>query len=264
MDVIDKLNYISNKNNNVLSVLARYLISYDGEFDNLKIKYLCNQAHVSYATPTRLAKAIGLNGFSELRYELISSKRQNNNMVFNNQIDISNYIKKLNNSLNNSLCKITQKDLDFLSKIIDKYEKIKIYAIGQSFLIGLDLHGKLVRLNKSVTCPFFESEIYTSSKVSQEDDLIIAFSHSAKTKLINESLKRCVSNGSKVVMITSNKHYSLSNVIVYNLNLIEPQVSNISMISKTVFLIFIDLIFINLISKYPKYNKMIKISSMIK
>ncbi len=72
-DVISKLTKIANEENNQ-GRLANYLLNYQGEIMDLKIRVICDEIFVSVATATRLAKRLDLSGFNELRIYLAEEK----------------------------------------------------------------------------------------------------------------------------------------------------------------------------------------------
>ncbi len=263
MSIIKKMKEISEKKNISTSVLALYLLNYEGDILDLKIKPLCDAARVSYATPTRLAQQLGLNGFRELKYELIAYKDMRNKMVLNDGIlDIDSYKYSLSASIDLCFKTISVLDINYIASQIIKKDRIKIYGVGQSHLIGLDLHSKLVRFDKISLCPSSESEMYTSSKLASYKDLIIGISYSGNTKQVIEALNRAKEKGATTILFTTRNKDEFNYDHVIELNLLENEISNLSMISNTLLLIIFDFIYIKILEINPEYKKYLELTSM--
>lgn len=247
------------------SVLANYLLTYRGDYNHLTIKRLCAEAKVSYATPTRLAQKLGYNGFGELKYTLIHETKNKENDAFNSHsLNIDDYRQKLNTALDNSLISITEEDIEYIAKLFIKYERIKIYGIGQSQQIASGLQARLIRYNKMPICPISESEIFTSSRLANKNDLVVAISYSGHTETIMEPLKYCYENGVQTILFTANPNLKDCASKIICLDLVENEVSNYSMLSKIILSIILDFVYLKMVELDDGYRNYLNITSMRK
>ncbi len=265
MDIFHKLKQERQLNNLSTSVLAAYLLEYKGDYNELSIKKLCLDAKVSYATPTRLAQKMGYDGFAQLKYTLTSVKHQGDKTVFNSPgLNIQEYRDKLNKSLDKSFQNITESDITQLAKLFIKYDRIKIYGVGQGNHLGKNIEARMIRFNKLPMCPSNESEIFTSSRLANKNDLVVAISYSARTPTIMEPLEHCYNNGVTTILFTANGDVQVKASKVVALNLSEVDVSNYSMISKIVLEIIFDFIYIKMIELNEEYRQYLILTSMRK
>lgn len=265
MGIWYKLKKESENDNISTSILADYLLEYEGDISQLTIKKLCANAKVSYATPTRLAQKLGYVGFGEFKYTLINETNNINNNAFKSHtLDIEDYRKKLNESLDRSLISITDSDIEYIANAFIKYERIKIYGIGQSGQIANELQARLIRFNKLPISPLSESEIFTSSRLANKNDLVVAISYSGHTETIMEPLKHCYNNGVETILFTANP--TIENVAskIVRLDLLESDVSNYSMLSKIVLAIILDFIYLKMIELQGEYRQYLDLTSMHK
>ncbi len=255
MNIWYKLEQESARNNISTSVLARYLIDYKGDYNSLSVKKLCYEAKVSYSTPTRLAQKIGFAGFGELKYSLATESQKSKSVILRGEtLNINEYKLKLNEALDNSLKLITESDIEYIARNLIKYERIKIYGVGQSHQVGIQLQSNLIRFNKIPICPNSESEIYTSSRLATSEDLVIGISYSGNTKTVMEPLQHCYQNGVKTFFFTSNSDYKNKFSKTFQLSFIENEVSNYSMISKLIMSILLDFIYLKMMELKPEYR----------
>ncbi len=75
-------------------IIAKYFIDHLDDLENLKLKDMINETHVSKSTITRFIKDIGYNGFLDIQYQLISENMENNINEHVEVIDI-NHLKKV-------------------------------------------------------------------------------------------------------------------------------------------------------------------------
>lgn len=265
MGIWYKLEMESKDDNISTSILANYLLAYEEDFADLTIKKLCNAAKVSYATPTRLAQKLGYNGFGELKYTLINEhKHIQRNAFKSHTLDIKDYRQRLNEALDRSLVSITEDDIEYIARAFIKYERIKIYGIGQSGQIATELQARLIRFNKLPICPHNESEIYTSSRLANKNDLIVSISYSGHTNTIMEPLSHCYNNGVDTILFTANS--SIENVAtkIICLDLLESDVSNYSMLSKIVLAIILDFVYLKMVELNDDYRAYLDLTTMNK
>lgn len=247
------------------SILAEYLLSYNGNLNDLTIKKLCKDSKVSYATPTRLAQKLGYDGFKELKYILINEAKNIASDAFHSRkLSIEDYRKKLNEALDDSLVSITTEDIEYIAKAFLKYERIKIYGIGRSGHIATGLQARLMRFNKVPVCPTNESEIYTTSRLANESDLVVVISYSGHTKTVMEPLEFCQKNGVETILFTANQKMINCASKTICLDIVESEVSNYSTLSTIVLSIILDFVYLKMIELDENLHNYLDITTIRK
>ncbi len=257
MNILELLENEKNLRNLSTSLLADYLLNFNGDLEHVKVRSLCDEARVSYATPTRLAQKCGFKGFREFKYELNLFYIKRSKMPFNDEgIDYDKYKQYLIESMDVSFSQMHSKDIEEIAKLIADHRIIKIFGEGQSHILGLDLQSKLQRFNKVVLCPCSESDMYVTSRGCEKDELLIGISYSGRTMHVVNALVNGKQKDAKVILFTDNTNLSKEFDHVYQLNLSENQVSNTSMISNSLLLILFDFIYLEIIKidKQAKNN----------
>lgn len=248
MNLFNLLERERNLNNLSTSLLADYLLNYKGDINNIKVKHLCIDAHVSNATPTRLAQNCNFDGFREFKYELNNYYKQRDAMAFyKQQIDYHEYREDLNKALNYGFENMSQIDIIKIANYIKENEIIKIYGEGQSYILGLDLQAKLNKFKKITICPSNRNEMEITAKNSKVGQLIIAISYSGTTKNVINALEAAKQGGATTILFTNNDTLDQEYDFVFRLNLVEKQMNNTSMISNTLPLILFDFICLELL-----------------
>lgn len=261
MNIWRKLVKESEENNNTTAKLSKYLISFHNDYSKLSVKKVCRLSGVSYSTPTRLAQKLGYSGFNELKYSLIEyhQKKQNESFDFNN-VKIGDYKNKINEVIDVCLNNINEAEIEDMAKVLISNEIIKIFGIGQSYQIGLELQSKLVRLNKIPLCPIDETDIYTSSRLAQNEDIIIAISYSGRSETVMEPLWHCYNKGIRCYLFTNNIEYEGLFTKTFVLGVYEENLLKSTMIPRLTLSIVFDLIILKILEIEPKYKEYLKIT----
>ncbi len=229
--------------------IARYLLKSE-DVSTITINEIIDNCYVSVSMPTRFAKYLGYEGFKELKYELKLAKKEEKK-VKKELLDSGQYFIKLNESLNITFNHI---DNDLLQKIaLQIYEanKVNIFAIADTSLVGLDFTYKLERLKKHVNCysDYHLQQVYAN--LTEEEDICIGISYSGSTQEVLNNLKICNERGAQTVLITSRNISKDYIDYVINVSPSEQMSRKYSMISRLTILSILDLIYL----KYIEIDK---------
>lgn len=192
--VITLLNQVVSESNDSQAYLADYLLKSEAKINEIKINNIASELFISPATGTRLAKRIGLTGFSELKVLLQQEKAQIQNQLIeydcqNTEEGIKKYYNNIIDSLTHTIENVDEKQISEIAKEIENGEKVDIYALGGTNLQGVDFAYKLARINKVVTnfsdphMQFFQAKNSTNTTIS------IGLSYSGDNREVLRALK---------------------------------------------------------------------------
>lgn len=203
-NIIFNLEEISEENN-AYGILAKYLLDYDKEYQTLKIKKLSRDSNVSEAVPTRLAQRLNLEGFKELKYELVAFQEK---QKLSTDKRLSYNGEQYLNGMNTFLIEIfTSLDDDKFNKLIKKiYEtdNIVLFSQGGTATVLTQFAKTLTRLNKKVRTASNSEELFIISRTLREDELVITFSTTGNTAEVMEAYNVSLGRSSCSYLITSN------------------------------------------------------------
>lgn len=265
-NIIPKLEEISQEASNMGS-LATYLLEYNDDIADLKISKICDELYISVASATRLAKRLGLDGFSQLKIYLAEEKTQNkvSTLKYKN-ISASKYYNDVIESLQNTLANVDLETIDKLSELIETAGKVNFFAVGGSNVIITDFALKLARIKIPVTfsgdthIQFVEAANCTSS------DVCIGLSYSGLTYEILANIQTSKENGANTVLITNNQSldYDFIDYIV-DISSVDNSMRTYSISSRFSALAIFDLLYLSIIDKRPEhYNQILNHNRFIK
>ncbi|KES15543.1 Transcriptional regulator, partial [Gilliamella apicola SCGC AB-598-B02] len=153
---------------------------------------------VSTSTILRLCNKLGYSGFSDFKVDLISSSPQKlSTDILQDDINLNDTLQDVNrkvqamekSSIDDTHSIVNLNALDNAIDLIIASNKIVIFGVGSSGLVGKELEYQLIKIKKDVNC-HFDSHI-SRSIVSTlgKNDLIIIISHSGETPECVELLK---------------------------------------------------------------------------
>ena len=178
--------------------VAQYIISHSQAVKNMSIQTLAKLNCVSTSTILRLCNKLGYSGFSDFKVDLISSSPQKlSTDILQDDINLNDTLQDVNrkvqamekSSIDDTHSIVNLNALDNAIDLIIASNKIVIFGVGSSGLVGKELEYQLIKIKKDVNC-HFDSHI-SRSIVSTlgKNDLIIIISHSGETPECVELLK---------------------------------------------------------------------------
>ncbi len=258
--IIDKLSKISKEKTNQ-GKLANYLLNYEGNVSELKIRVICDNIFVSVATATRLAKSLDLSGFNELKLYL-QEERLSQTLVNKQYQDITAeaYQNDINQTLSDTFKLIDSKKIEKICDVLAKKSIIDFFAVGGSNIVLSDFAYKLSRLKKRISVDSDVHVQHVHAMNSNEDTVAFSLSYSGNTTDIINMLKLAKSNGATTVLITGNKNINYS--FIDYLVLIEATDMSrrmYSITSRIAALSVLDIIYLKLLDiDYDGYNNILE------
>lgn len=178
--------------------VAQYIISHSQAVKNMSIQTLAKLNYVSTSTILRLCNKLGYSGFSDFKVDLISSSPQKfSTDILQDDINLNDTLEDVNrkvqamekSSIDDTHSIVNLNALDNAIDLIIASNKIVIFGVGSSGLVGKELEYQLIKIKKDVNCHFDAHISRSIVSTLGKNDLIIIISHSGETPECVELLK---------------------------------------------------------------------------
>ncbi len=254
-NIIPKLEKLASESGN-MALLANYLLNYEGNLSELKVKEICDDLYISVASATRLAKHLGLNGFSELKTYLAIEKK--NNTITNASYKSNcakEYFARSTFALETTLKHIDIEIIGDAAQDIINAERINLFAIGESNLVLQDFGHKLKRIGMLVNFQADAHLQFVEASTSNAQTISIGLSYSGHSNGVLNSLRVSKKEGAKTLIVTSNELLDKKYIDKYLFISSEEAVHrNFSFESRLCMHAIFDMIFLKILELNPEYK----------
>ncbi len=217
--IIPKLEKISLESGN-MALIANYLLKYEGDLSELKVKEICEELYISVASATRLAKYMGLNGFSELKTYLAIEKEELAMSNMQNQAgNINGYYNLVSNYLEKTLNYVDGKVILECARIIANAQKVILLGSGVDNLFLQLFAFKLKTLNINVQFQIDSQLQYIDCQNSTNLDVCIVLNTNQEVNGLISNLQTIQANGTQTIgMINCDNEIDsyFDNVLILN------------------------------------------------
>lgn len=189
---------------------ADFLIQDPEFFSKFSIGEVSLRAGCSEATITRLSKKLGYEGYIDLKFQLNQGK-ENDSIEFYEDVNekdshdavVTKVFQASIRALSDTLNTIDKKQYEIAVNLLCNANKIIFCGVGDSATVALSGYQKFLRMGLNVQASAdFDIQLINISHL-KENDVVIAISHSGRTKSIVDIAKYTHSIGSKVICITN-------------------------------------------------------------
>jgi len=141
---------------------------------------------------------LGYKGFSDFKVDLIGSIPQKlNTEILQDDINLNDPLEDVNNkvqameksSIDETHSIVNIHALNSAIDLIINCQKIVIFGVGSSGLVGKELEYQLIKIKKDVNCHFDAHVTRSLISTLDKNDLVIIISHSGETPDCVELLK---------------------------------------------------------------------------
>ena len=160
---------------------------------------------LSDITIVRFCQKLGFSGFSDLKIEIAKENFNTADTHTTTQHIQDESIQQLISVLQSTKNLLNQADLEAALALIQKARFIYIFGVGSSGNTSYDLETMFLRVgiqSKACVDPHMQAQV---ASLLSEEDLVIGFSLSGKTKDTFDSLTIAKQNHAKVIAITNNR-----------------------------------------------------------
>lgn len=231
--------------------VAEYIMSNSQIVKNMSIQTLAKLNHVSTSTILRLCNKLGYSGFSDFKVDLISSSPQKlSTDILQDDINLNDTLQDVNrkvqamekSSIDETHFIVNLEALDQAIDLIIGSDKIVIFGVGSSGLVGKELEYQLIKIKKDINCHFDAHISRSIVSTLNKNDLIIIISHSGETPECVELLKLAESLKVSSIAITKMGQSQISllaNIVLHTTSMehasrlipIRSKISQISVIN---------------------------------
>lgn len=193
--------------------IATYVIESPQEVTGLTVHQLAEKCGVASSAVIRFCKTIQLQGFSELKLELareLGSKREeqkNTLPAVEHESGTEGVVRKVfqagMDTLQDTLDKLDFSKIEKMSEVLVNAKHIFIFGLGTSSTVVLDAQYRLSQLGLWATaCTDILLMGVTGANLEQ-GDVVLAISHSGRTKAVVDAVRLAKKKGATVLAITS-------------------------------------------------------------
>ena len=208
------------------------------EAKDLSLTEMAKKINVSTTTVVRMCQKLGLQGFSEFKFILRAIEEDS-------IPDEEDFIKSYQQYIQNTLLNISLEDVNSISQLMTKADKVIIVAVGLSKMIGEYLSKLLMQVNIS-TLYVYESHIINLllDKISNKD-LVIFISSSGETQTIVKVAEKLKYQHRKTVAITNTPDSTLANLASISLsaNVQSVQFAGYDLTYRSTLMMLVDILF---------------------
>lgn len=227
--------------------IVEYILENYSSFSKMKITDMANSLYISSNTIIRLCKKLGYSGFSELKYDIISSNNLHEGINLN-----SDHIS-IHNSIIQTLSLNSSEAIHEAAELIHNSNRIVFFSLGLSQYSALSFCKRIQYFNKMCLVPKDRDENILFANNLGKGDLVFMISASGETDIIKKIIGIVKTKKVKIISITGlsqNFLSQLSDLALYAY-LKEYHIKNHDLTSRLGFNIILDLIF----EKFTKLQK---------
>lgn len=186
--------------------VAHYVLSHQQDVIHMRVIDLANAAEVSEPTVIRFCKAIGCNSFQTFKVTLAQQLASGFGQIAITKHDsTADFSKKVFNSTIDSLIKVRDAlQIETIERAIDVIaasKRVEFFGFGASGAVAADAHHKFFRLQLASAAHSDHHFQNMSAASMQAGDVVVAISHSGRTKALMDSIALVHEAGGTVISI---------------------------------------------------------------
>ena len=189
-----------------LSISEQQAIDYLMKQENIEhttLKEIKQAVLVSSSTVIRACKKLSYNTFIDLKYDLKISKKLAKNSNHSTSSTFITLKEQLSVEFSRTISILNQDDFDIFAEKIINSRRIFCLGSGSSYMVMSDFNRKLKLINLWANDYFEHYSIKRIPEICTKDDVILVFSLSGNTDVINDCILEAKQNGTTILSITS-------------------------------------------------------------
>lgn len=235
----------------------------------MSIGQLANETYSSNASIIRICKKLGFNGYKDFKIEYL--RNTESKKYLHDDIDFSFPFRgdeptlKVINSISSVYkdtidlinSELNLQDLEAIVDILDKSDRVFIYAVGDSMITAMNFTNKLIKINKFFQIATQNHEEVSFSNFVTNKDCCFFISYNS-TNFYLRLLKIILPKNCKIITLTANKNDPLYKYSDYTI-LIPHKEKNekiATFYSQLSFQYVLSIIYSLLYKKYKKNNQL--------
>lgn len=202
--------------------LADYILKHRQQVLSLSVQALAKAAFVSPSTVVRLCQKLGLNGYAQFKIQLASDLQKGQDLPTLVNPDFPMAENDSFFEISRNLLDLEQQTLQMTYQslnaaayqkaagLLEKADRIALFAIGDSFLDALSFQNRMMKLSKSIQFTPLPGEQSILARTLNEKDAAILISYSGLSERLESIFASLLENNVKMIVVTSNSNSPLS------------------------------------------------------
>ena len=191
--------------------IAAWILANPQQVTSMTVSQLAAQCGAAPSAVIRFCKSVQVGGFSDLKLalaaELGSVRQQTQLPAFVEGDGTENVVRKVFCSgiqtLHDTLELLDYEVMGSMADALSKAKRIFIFGVGTSSVIAMDAQYRLSQMGLWATaCTDILLMNVTASNLEQ-GDVVLAISHSGRTRAVVDAVRRAKAGGAKVLAVTS-------------------------------------------------------------
>lgn len=193
--------------------VAAYVIESPQEITGLTVHQLAEKCEVASSAVVRFCKSVQLQGFAELKIELareLGSKREEKKNALpsiESESGTEGVVRKVfsagMHTLQDTLDMLDFSKVEKMSKVLVRAKHIFLFGVGTSSTVVIDAQYRLSQLGLWATACTDILLMQVTAANLEEGDVVLAISHSGRTKAVVDAVRLAKKKGAMVIAITS-------------------------------------------------------------
>lgn len=207
--VLKKLEMVSGEVGQAQRRVARYVLQNPEDVIRMSITQLSDASKASEATVVRLVQDIGFKGYNDFKISLSRSMSVSDEALERDldadattQDIIQNVFGMTRTSLIETWEALDSEQVEAAISILTSAKRIEFVGVGGSAAVAHDAYHKFLRLGVPVNALMDPHDAVQVCATLSPGDVVVAISHSGRTKDILEAVKLANESEAKVLAIT--------------------------------------------------------------
>lgn len=189
---------------------ADFLLGHTQNVDKLSIQEFAAEAGCSEATVVRLSKKLGYEGFPELKRDFAafenSSEIHEYGNIMNNDRPLDVMRKVFESSAQGLMDTLNILDCDAYTEALQSLigaKRILFCGLGDAGAVAMEAHLRFLRIGVAALYAADPDTQLIYATQLQQNDVVVAISHSGRSRQIHDVVKLAKDRGATVILITN-------------------------------------------------------------
>lgn len=194
--------------------VADYILENPRKVIEYNVTDLAEQSGASDATVIRLCKRVGYKGFYQMKIALAEELGRNQKVGYSDPTKNPKKPKEVIQCLTRDLLRIADmlddEKVNRCVELICDSKRVYVTAVGNSIPVAMDFAFRLCRLGVDATCGVVVEHGLAGMAKADQDDMLIAISHSGSSRQVIQAVELANSKSLKTLAITSSSNNPLA------------------------------------------------------
>jgi RpiR family transcriptional regulator, carbohydrate utilization regulator len=188
--------------------VAEYVLHHQQDVIHMRVIDLANNTGVSEPTVIRFCRAVGCNGFQDFKLTLaqqLASSPSFGQIAVTDGDSTADFSKKVFDSTIDTLLNVRDSlHIDTLQKAVDAIasaSRVEFFGFGASGAVAADAYHKFFRLQLAAAAHSDHHFQNMSASSMKPGDVVVAISHSGRSKALLDSIRIVKEAGGTVISI---------------------------------------------------------------